>query len=162
VDAVEPEGSFPQGPPPLQPRLSGVSLAPPFNPGGFFLVAFFCGSFGICYLAITNLSRLTPVPALRQRTIAVAVATVAATIAALFVMPGDWFESRSNIRLILRIVAVVGSGVFFAIQRGPALGRAIGHDEAYTSAWKRALPLIGFSVLQGIVTYIITRSRGLL
>lgn len=147
-------------PEPLAPRLTN-DREPPLNPGAYFIVAFFAGLFAIIYFAITNASRVSQSPALKSRTVAVCGVAVVALAAVLVFGPESWLVPNSNQRLTVRIISVLASLPLYQLHRGPATARLFGAVDGYQSAWKKILPILGMSVLQGIVTFAILKARGL-
>ncbi len=147
-------------PEPLAPRLTN-DREPPLNPGAYFIVAFFAGLFSIIYFAVTNASRISQSSALKSRTVAICAAAVVALAAVLVFGPEGWLVPSRNQRLTVRIVAVLASLPLYQMHRGPATARLFGAADGYQSAWKKILPILGLSVLQGIATFIILKARGL-
>ena len=146
--------------PAFEPQLSAASTPAPFSPTAYFYVGFFVGFLALAYVAIQNLNRFPRIQSLRERTFALLAATGIGLLVALLVLPIDVLEGSP--RIPPRIAAVLASIALYRFHRGPALGGANRYGGEYTSAWKAIGPIIALSLLQGIVTYVLIRSRGAL
>lgn len=146
--------------PPLEPRLDGAPLEPPYKPLSYFFVGFFLGFVPMGYLAISNARRLNRDTALRNTTIGIAVAIAAVGFAVLAVAPASWVETNSDARLIIQIIGTVGSVALNWLHRGPALSRVMGSGD-YASVWRKLVPLVVLALIQALIAFAIVSGRGL-
>ena len=145
----------------FEPRLGDQPTTAPFNPGSYYLVAFFGGVLALGYIALTNLGRITRVENTDRKTyLILAVATVAALGFLLF-SPADWWSAQRNIRLGLRIVGVAAAGALYIVHRGPALGAQLRFGD-YLSMWKAIGPIIVAAFGQFGLTIAVGAARGLM
>lgn len=147
------------GPGGFSPRLGGLSTSAPYNPGAYYLVAFFGGILALVYVAFANLSRISKVRGVETKTWAVIAGACIAGAVFLAVSPASWWDPTRNVRLGLRAVALIASAALYMLHRGPAFG-ARARFEEYTSMWKAIGPIIGAAIAQGILSVLVGSLRG--
>lgn len=130
----------------------------PFDPSSYFYVAFFGGVVALAVVSLMNFPRLTVVSRLKNNTYAAIATTALAAVVFLILAPSGWYQT-SNIRLGLRVVAVVGGSLLYWLHKGPALGTMQRSGE-YTSMWKAIGPILGGALVQGVIVLMFGSATG--
>lgn len=137
--------------PDFEPRLaSRPDRSPPFNPRAYLYVGFFGGVVALVIVALANLGRIVESSKVRNATQGFAVLALLAAVGFVLFAPVEWWSEKRNVRLGLRVIAVVVALPLSRLHRGPAMGAAI--VRTYESAWK-ALPhiLLGAALQFGVL-----------
>lgn len=152
----QPAGQF-------EPRLGNQSQHAPYYPGSYYLVAFFGGIGALAVVALANLSRVSAVKNTTAKTVAIVAVGTVASLIFLLVAPATWWEPLRDIRLGLRVIAVVAGAGLYLVHRGPAFGAHVRFGE-YHSMWKSnpLIPIIGAGIAQALLTALVGSIRGVL
>lgn len=156
----------PDSPPPptngeFSPRIRVVTTPAPFGPHTYFYIAFFAGAGALALIALLNLQRITVVAGLGSKTRALIAAMLVASLGFLVLSPASWWDPTTNIRLGVRVIAVLVSVGLYALHKGPALGTMQRHGD-YSSVWKVIGQIALAAIAQGVVSSIVGLARGLI
>ena len=148
------------GTPRFQPRIEQLSGPAPYDPGNYFIVAFFGGVLALAVVSLKNLQRLGPRRhALKNQTLAVIGATIVGLLLFLILSPADWWSPARNIRIGAQVFAVIGSIAMTRIHKPAALSMSVRHGD-HTSMWKAIGWILAAIAAQAVVLAIIGMARG--
>ena len=152
----QPSGQF-------EPRLGNQSTTAPYYPGSYYLVAFFGGIAALAFVAVVNLGRVSTVTNTRAKTVVILSVAAFASVVFLQLAPASWWTPLRDIRLGLRVIAVIASAGLYLVHRGPAFGAHVRFGEYQPMLKLNPLvPIVGVGIAQAVVTALIGYSRGVL